>query len=361
MGHIGDVVLVTPAIELLHTMFPSATVSMLVRKGTEPVLSHHPGVQRVFSSGEIVSQQKMHVQTRSTLRQRLAKIPRGFDVVGMLRREKFDLAVDFTSGDRSAIMAFMSGAPIRVGHAARGTGFAGRDGLYTHLSRVSEIGLHKVVKDAELLRDAAIATGRPHLAERGVLVPGPLSMNVTAMDETWARTRWGMLSMSGQKRVVVHPTSRVRYKCWPAERWHDVIDRLVGEHNVSVVVTSGPDVDEIAFAQRVAGGIKGVHVHGGDLTLGTLSALIKDADLFMGVDTAPMHVAAAVGTRVVAVFGPSDDRVWGPWGKGHVVVRAQCSCLASGKRGCDENEGMQCLRAVSADAVYAAATGVLAL
>jgi ADP-heptose:LPS heptosyltransferase len=72
-----------------------------------------------------------------------------------------------------------------------------------------------------------------------------------------------------------------------------------------------------------------------------------------------MHIAAAVGTRVVAVFGPSDDKIWAPWGTGHRVVRRPCPCLETGVRGCDEQHGMDCLKRLTVEDVYCAVKEVL--
>jgi heptosyltransferase-3 len=355
MGHIGDVVLVTPALELLQPLVPGADISMLVRSGTEAILDNHPLVRRVFTGGEIVSQQRMHVQTRSSLGQRLAQIPRGLSVVAELRREKFDVVVDFTSGDRSAILGFLSGAAIRVGHAAKGTGFAGRDNLYTHVCPAPDQDQpprHRVWRDAGLLRDVARAVGRAALSTVEALSPGPSRIYPRPSDLAWARARWSELAPPDVARIVVHPTSRVLYKCWPANRWIDVIRALTAEREVCVVVTAGPANAERELAQTIVTTLgPKVHPQLGDMSLGQLAALISEANLFAGVDTAPMHIAAAVGTKVVALFGPSDDKVWGPWGVAHRVVRHACACLESGERRCDEAQGMACLTAVSTDEV----------
>jgi heptosyltransferase-3 len=139
------------------------------------------------------------------------------------------------------------------------------------------------------------------------------------------------------------------------------MDRLAADTNAAFIVTSGPEAREtqIARATAAASTRARADLHTGDLTLRHLAALIQEAHLFLGVDTAPMHIAAAVGTRVVAVFGPSDDQMWGPWGEGHIVVRRTCHCLAQRRCGCDEATGMQCLNALKGDDVHQAAMKIL--
>src|SRR5262245_26571555 len=109
-GHIGDVVIMTPALDLLNRLFPGVEISALVRAGTQPVLEHHPLIKRVYTGGEIVGQQTMLVQKKTSLWTRLRQVPRGLNVIRELRRQRFDLAVDFTGGDRTSFFAFLSGA-----------------------------------------------------------------------------------------------------------------------------------------------------------------------------------------------------------------------------------------------------------
>jgi heptosyltransferase-3 len=81
----------------------------------------------------------------------------------------------------------------------------------------------------------------------------------------------------------------------------------------------------------------------GGMTLGSLAALIQRADLFLGVDSAPMHIAAAVGTPLIGLFGPSNEKIWGPWGQTEWIVRHPCICLETRQRHCAEAQGMKCL------------------
>ena len=353
-GHIGDTVLVTPALELLNQLFPGAEISALVRAGAEPILQHHPLVKRIFIGGEMFGCQKMLVGKKRPLWRRWLQAPRGIGLIRELRRNRFDLAVDFNGGDRTALLAFFSGAARRIAYAATGSSLLFRDRLYTHLCRSPVQAKHKVLRDLELLCAVARATGREALA--GELVPGPTVMHCSPEALAWARRRWSMIGSGNRLRVLVHPTARAFYKCWAAEKWAALIDRLRTEDVADVLVTSGPGPTDVAVARSVITSCQGkVPAHLGDLTLDRLAALIRQANLFLGVDTAPMHIAAAVGTRVVAVFGPSCDQTWRPWGAGHCVVRCRCPCLETRQRGCEEAEGMRCLNAVTVEEVYEAA------
>jgi heptosyltransferase-3 len=353
MSHIGGVLLMTPALELLHQLYPEAEISALVRSGTGPVLQHHPLMARIYMDGKITGNQQMHQRTKASLWARLVQIPHGLRLMAALRRQRFDLAVHFTDSDRGALYAFLCGAPQRVGFRARG-GLWSKNHFYTHLCPRTETRIHKVKENARLIRSF---TAGPSAVEPD---PGALVLNSPPEDLAWAQNRWQEWNNGSHPRVVVHPAARVLYKCWEPEKWTALIGRMQVEFNANVVVTSGPDAKEIQICEQVAGNCRQkIQIQPGDLSLGQLAALIRQADLFLGVDTAPMHMAAAVGTRVVAVFGPSDDKIWAPWGTGHRVVRRPCPCLETGVRGCDERRGMDCLKRLTVEEVYCAVKDVL--
>ncbi len=358
MGHIGDVVLVTPALGLLNRLFPQAEISVLVRSGTEAMLQNHPLIKRIYSGGEIVGNQQMHKRTKASLFQRLRQIPRGIKLLRELRRRHFDLVVDFSGGDRSMLYAFFSGAPERVCYRRQEQQFFGKHRFYTHVYPDPGI-VHKVVKDAALLHSFAIATGRTEVPERE-FKPGPLVLIPPPQDLEWAEKRWAAIGNGKRPRVVLHPASRVLYKCWNSQKWAAVISQLQAEFDAQVVVTSGPDSKERELAKAVVGLCpRPIQTQLGDVSLSQLAALIQNADLFLGVDTAPMHIAAGVGTKVIAVFGPSRHEIWAPWGSAHRVVRRPCPCLESGERRCDETAGMECLMNLTAEEVYEAARSAL--
>jgi heptosyltransferase-3 len=353
MSHIGGVLLMTPALELLHQLYPEAEISALVRSGTEPVLQNHPLIARIYTDGKITGNQQMHKRTKASLWERLMQIPHGLRLIAVLRRQRFDLAVHFTDSDRGALYAFLCGAPQRVGHRARG-GLWSKNHFYTHLCLRPETRAHKVKENAGLIR--SFATG-PSAVE---LDPGALVLNSTPEELAWAQSQWQAWNNGSRPRVVVHPAARVLYKCWEPEKWTALIGRMQVEFNANVMVTSGPDTKEIQICEQVARACRQkIQIRPGDLSLRQLAALIRQADLFLGVDTAPMHIAAAVGTRVVAVFGPSDDKIWAPWGTGHHVVRRPCPCLETGVRGCDEQRGMDCLKTLTVEEAYCAVKEVL--
>lgn len=346
----------TPALELLRQFFPQAEISVLVRRGTEVVLENNPFVKAIYTDGEITSNQHMHKSTKSSFGKRLSQVPRGLGLIRELRRQHFDLAIDFNGSDRAAILAFCSGARQRVGYKPTG-GFLGKSRLFTQVYPETPDPKHRVMDMAELVFQ--LAPGRSELASPRLEVGG-LVLKPSVENLKWAENQWNQQAAGSGPRVLLHPTSRVAYKCWAPRKWAEVIGRLQKSFAARMMVTCSPDEKEIKMAEEVLKLCpeRPASIFGG-ISLGQLAALIESAALFMGVDSAPMHIAAAVRTPVVAVFGPSNDVLWGPWGKGNRVVRRQCPCLESKQTLCSPEKGLDCLNNVPAEEVYWAAAEVL--
>jgi heptosyltransferase-3 len=160
--------------------------------------------------------------------------------------------------------------------------------------------------------------------------------------------------------VHLHPASRWQFKCWTPERNAALIDRLQagGER---VVLTAAPDERELALVAAIRSRCATPPVDlSGKLTLKMLAALSSRAKLFVGVDSAPMHIAAAMGTPVVALFGPSGEAEWGPWKVPHLVVASnRHACRPCGNDGCGGGKLSECLASISVEAVLEA-VGALA-
>jgi heptosyltransferase-3 len=158
--------------------------------------------------------------------------------------------------------------------------------------------------------------------------------------------------------VHMHPASRWRFKCWPAERNAALADRLAdGGHRV--VMTSAPD--ETPFIDEILGRMKSKPLNlAGKLSLKELGALTARARLFVGVDSMPMHLAAAMGVPTVALFGPSSELVWGPWNVEQRVMTTTHSCRPCGIDGCGGGKVSECLTQLSVEPVHAAAQELLA-
>jgi len=154
------------------------------------------------------------------------------------------------------------------------------------------------------------------------------------------------------KYVVMHPTSRWLFKCWKSDRFAEVADYIYTRYGVSVVVTSAPIEKEITIAHDVTHQMKTKPVDlSGKLSLKQLAAVIQGAELFLGIDSAPMHIAQAVSTPVLVLFGPSGVHNWGPRNPSDTVIYRRWECVPCGKDGCNSTKKSRCLDDISVDEV----------
>lgn len=311
LREIGDVLLATPVFSALRRRFPGARLTAVVQKKCMEMVTGNPHVD------EILPVVKWHESREGGWAGALGEIR----FLRQIRGLGADAVVDLTANDRSALLTWASGAAVRVGRL-RHKGMVGRHRLYSRLVSVNPrqpmVGqLLEVLKGLELEEQAT---------EYG------LCLTVTAADRQWLA---GVLP-AGVKPVQVHPTSRVAQKCWSPQGMRQVIEGLLARGE-RVVVTSGPDPRELAYVAAMLSGLpaEGVVNLAGGVTLKQLAALSGACRLFIGVDSAPMHMAAAMGTPVVGLFGPSDETLWAPWGEHRIVSLAMgCRLPCKQKKGC---------------------------
>jgi heptosyltransferase-3 len=325
LRYIGDVVLSTPVLTRLHVAFPTARITILLNAGTEEVVRGHPALDEVLI-----------VQRRGIVRQwRLLK---------ELRRRRFDLVVDLTDGDRSAILTWLSGAPVRLGYNSE---HRWRGRLYSRLVQADPCRMHRV---------------RYHLAATEALElsgPAPPPSIAIAPDAGHiAQLLFKDLQIEADRPVVcLHPGARWWFKAWPVERFAELADRIQTETEAQTVFLGGEQDRQVV--QCIRAQMKTPHRSLAAKTgLQVLAAVLERAVLMITNDNGPMHLAAAVGTRVVGLFGPSDPVVWGPWGTGHRTFYKQLDCRACFHPDCFRGE-QNCMRLISVDEVWQAVRALL--
>jgi heptosyltransferase-3 len=335
LKHIGDVLLMTPAIHALRRAWPDSAVAALVPRGTEEVLAGNPDLTAVF------------------ILDREAGYAGDLALVRALRRFEPDLVLEMGQGDREAILGWLSGARHRVGYVP------GRSGAWRRMLLTRAVPWngwqHVVETNVDLVRACGVAAqaSRPLLAVQPELR--------ARMAERLTAAGMG----PGQRLVVVHPVSRWLFKAWPEVSCAETIMRLAREMPVAIALTSGPGNGErdtanriLARAQLPEGGGPIINLIG-HTSLGELAALLERASLFVGVDSAPMHMAAALGVPVVVLFGPSGEMSWGPWGEEHAVVASPYLCRPCGQDGCLGDKRSDCLEAITVQMVWEAVEPIL--
>ncbi len=333
LRHHGDVLLAAPVLAVLKAHAPRIEVDALVYDDTAPMLEGHPALSKLHLVGRKWRQLGA-----------LQRFSRERGLFKGLRARRYDLLVHLSEQPRGAWLARTLGARYRVGPIVAGRGAFWRRS-FTHLYPLIR-NRHHVEVNLDALRRIGI---QPSTAERKVVfVPGEA-----------AEKRINEL-VKGEPFVHMHPAARWSFKCWPAERNAALIDRLAADGQ-NVVVTSAADEDEISLVKEILGKCQSTPVSlAGKLSIKELGALTARARLFIGVDSMPMHLAAAMGTPTVALFGPSSEDVWGPWNVERRVVTTTHSCRPCGVDGCGGGKVSECLTLLGVDPVHAAARELLA-
>lgn len=284
LGSLGDLVHTLPAVAALRGSFPLATIDWVVEEKWVPLVSLVEGIDHVIP-----------------LRRTRAGY---FACVRRLRAGRYTCAVDFQGLYKSAVLASLSGAARRVGfdrHTAREPGAA-----WFYTERVAPAGRHV----AELNVSLAVCAG----AERPVALEFPLCVPAGETQKMSAKLLQG--GIAGDY-LVVSPGGGWVSKCWPAERYGELCEELWRRHRVAVVVNEGPG--EAALSAAVMRGASPATIVTLTPTLPELCALLAQARTVVAADTGPLHLAAALGTRVVALFGPTDPARNGPLYPGSAI------------------------------------------
>lgn len=343
---VGDLLMATPALRAIRQRFPEAELVVMARGGVAEACAGVPGVARVVR----YDPRREHRALRARL-----------DLARALRRERFDLAVVLPRSFGSALWALASGARRRVGQRGDARAWLLTDRLPAADSRAPR---HHVRMFYDLARELGAGPE-----------PGPMEYEVREADAEAAREilrgieggagegRRGIGDLGdggGRPRVAIHPGASKAPRGWHAERWHDLAARLAGEWGARVLVMGGPGDAEIASAVAAAAGALGASLAGRS-TFGVTAALLSRCDLLVANDSGAMHLAAAVGTPVVAIFGPGSPVLTGPWidpARFEVVShRFPCSpCRQRFFRECDPAPSGKpyCIESVTVDEVWEA-------
>lgn len=301
LRHHGDMLLVTPVINSLQQNYPQAQIDVLLYKETQDMLASHPALSNVF----IIDRQWKKQGTKAHLRHEL-------NLIRQLKGQRYDLVVNLADQWRSAIIARLTGARIRLGFdLPKRRGFLWRH-CHTHLVPVSDHArLHTVEQNLSLLQPL----GLPTLSQQ-------VTMSYPPQDWQTCEQLLRQQGITGDY-IVVQPTSRWFFKCWSEEKMAAAVSALQADGH-RLVITSGPDTKEREMVERILALCppQGVVSLAGQLTLRQLAALIDHAKLFIGVDSVPMHMAAALQTPCIALFGPSKLVFWRPWQVNGCVIWA---------------------------------------
>ncbi len=329
--HLGDLVLTTPVLYALKLHLPEATITMMVGPWSSEVVARHPAIDRLIPCPFPGFQR--------TPQKPLAPYILLFNVAQQLRRGHYDLAInlrpDFWWG---AALLYLAQIPQRIGYAiAPGTPFLTRALPFSPPE-------HATVSNLRLVSAALEVLGQPPLEKPLTPERYPLQFIPTAEEHQWVIVRLAQADISSDTPIVIiHPGTGASVKLWRVEAWSAIASALPGLLTTSppprIILTGStgerPMLAEIAQGMQEKTSPALLLT---DMTVGQLAALLQRACLVLGVDSGPLHLAVAQGTPTLHIFGPTDPRIFGPWGKAerHVVVASthrcpDCPCIPCGR------------------------------
>lgn len=283
----GDMLLITPVISTLKHQYPDAKVDVLLYEDTIPILSENPEINALYG----IKNKKIKTTE---------KIANFISLIKTLRSNRYDLVVNMADQWMVAVLVRLLNVPMSISPDFGHRQSALWRNSFTRLVLLK--GNNVVENNLSILEPLEIETP---VAET----------TMSYKPECWDRVHDELIKAGvGEGYVVIQPTARQIFKCWENEKFSQVIDAL-HERGTEVVLTSGPGAEDLACVNAIAQGCKQppVTALAGKLTFPELGALIDHASLFIGVDSAPGHIAAAVRTPLICLFGATDHVFWRPW------------------------------------------------
>jgi len=329
---IGDVVLSTPAIKVVRDKYPDAYIAFMVRPYAKDIVDGNPYLDEVI----IYDKYGKHKSFLSTF----------FFSFG-LRRKKFDLAIALHPTNRAHMIFFLAGIPERVGYDRKMPFFFTKK--VPHLKQEGK--KHELEYTLELLELAGIS-GK----DKGLFVPVHEN-DISKIEAILSEHHVG----KDAPLIAINPGASCPSKKWPPENFATVAEALAEKYKARIIIIA--DKENSQLAERVAGGMKHEPLNlSGKTTVGELAALLSKCALFISNDSGPVHIACAVGTPVISIFGRKDPGLspkrWGPTGARSVVFHKDVGCNPCLAHNCDK--GFKCLSAITTDEVLRAAEGLLA-
>lgn len=334
--YLGDIVLLGSLCRNLKLHWPRARIAVLCEPAYADVLTMNADVDEVF-----------HFPAGTTRWPRL---------IGRLRRARFTHVLDLDNRDKTAFLSRATGAPVRVTqrHAEK----VHFPSLYTASERLPAAFLdHRHITDLYLHLLGNI--GVP-IASREVRLT-PRTEDLALAQNLFSRL-FPAGRPAGTPLILIHPGSRSPWRVWPPESFGEVISQLIRRRAARVAIVAGPG-DQTVVAQIQRHADPGLPVVDQALSLPQLAALFASCDALLCHDSGPMHLAAAVGTRVIALFGSQPLHLWRPVGEKHVTLQPPLPCAQCASPGlCQPHDSYHnhCVRNITVQRVYEAISQALA-
>ncbi len=313
---LGDIIHTLPLLNILKSNNPQTDIDWVIARGFEGILKGHPMIRRLY----IIDKDKW--KKPSSILETLKEIA---SLTGQLRKQHYSTCIDVQGLFRSALISFLSGAQKRIGFSDAREGAQ----FFYNLKIEGGKGIHAVDRYLKLLQPLGIKADE-------IEFPLPQIEQIRPVEG---------------KYYIILPGARWQTKIWPAEYYAQLVCIISRKLNLSDLtpVIVGSRNDE-AVAEKITKLSRGITVNlAGKTTLRELVSIIKGASFVITNDSGPMHIASAVKTPVIAIFGPTSPVLTGPYGQQNIVLTAGLSCQPCFKRTCKD---MKCMTELRPERVF---------
>lgn len=340
LQYLGDMLLTTPLIRVLKEQYPQLEIDVLIYQETASILEANPHVKQIYAIDRNWKKKGVFFQLQQE-----------YALLRDLQQNHYELIINLTNRWRGGWLTRILNPTYSVSRS-----YSHRRGRlwrksFTHIYSIPPANRHSVELNLDAIR------------RLGVTITNPESKRLTFIISSEAETKVEQLLVphvsDNEKTIVIHPTSRWMFKAWNPQGFAAVIDSL-NELNYRVILISGPAREEIDYVGAILQMTQSDVINfAGQLSLNETAALIKRADCFLGLDSIAMHLAAAVNTPCVSLFGPTHDNAWHPWMSSHKILSTDYACRPCGLKGCGDGMLSECIQAIQPDTVVQAITTLL--
>jgi 3-deoxy-D-manno-octulosonic-acid transferase/heptosyltransferase-1 len=316
LSAIGDVIHTLPSLAALRRLYPDAHITWVVEEAASGLVLQHPLLDRV-----IVFRRKKWIEDYKAGRFRSVRQDAS-SFLKELRSRSYDLVIDFHGLFKSAMVVLASGGKRKLGYDS----WQELSGLFLNEKIPEDMNKHAVDRYLDFPRYLGAQPGTPEF----IL---PISPDA----ENRSRLLMDSYALTRKKFIAVNPVAYWETKLWDNEKFAVLADFIKDRMKLDVVFTGSKKEDAADIVSRMRG--KGINL-GGETTLMELACIYRDALAVISTDSGPMHLAAAAGTPVIALFGPTDPARTGPYGTGHVIVRTDLSCSPCLLKRCETRKCM---------------------
>lgn len=325
LSAIGDVIHTLPSLAELRRLYPNAHITWVVEEAAADLILGHPHLNEV-----IISRRKSWIKDIKAGKA-VATLREVRSFVRRLRSRRYDLVIDFHGLLKSSVIVFLSGGRRKLGYNS----WQEMSGLFYNEKIPEDMDKHAVDRYLDFPRYLGANVGKAEF----ILPP-------TDDTRKQARRLLDQYQLAEKSYIAVNPVAYWETKLWDNGKFAQLADAICDRLRLDVVFTGNNGRDAADILSRMTG--KGINL-GGKTSLPVLAEIYKSARAVITTDSGPMHLAAAVGTPVVALFGPTDPVRTGPYGEGHVVIRADLACSPCLLKKCPTKE---CMEEITPEQVY---------